>query len=129
MKKFITDNNVTVFYTQDITEWGHEFYNVPEDAELENREELELYPMGFAEIENKIVWIFIPPFPTSYNDILLTVAHELGHIVENGFKKNPPQKQRYFHKHEQKAVHYENFVKDAIEITKLIYDELCFRIK
>lgn len=47
---------------------------------------------------------------------------ELGHLVEGGFKKNPPNTQRYFKRHEEKAEHYANFVIDSFNITNKIFN-------
>ena len=124
MKRLNTDNHINVFILQDIEEWGREFYGMPQGAELENKVELECEPMGFSELESNTIWLFIPRNHVQFNDVFLTVAHELGHIITGGFKKNPPNKPRYAKRHEQKAEHYENFAKCLIEICDLIYDDL-----
>jgi len=58
----------------------------------------------------------------SFEDFLSTVSHELGHLVEGGFKKNPPEKERYNKKHEEKAEHYENFVMQSYYIAKELFE-------
>lgn len=74
---------------------------------------------GFTILDDRTIHFYIDPECT-FEDLLETVAHELGHLVEGGFKKNPPQKRRYHRRHEEKAEHYECFVMDSFNLTKLI---------
>lgn len=96
----------TINVCQDIYEWGREFYGVPENVELDNIEELTSTSMGFAMLEEKIIWVFIPK-GNKKECYRSTIAHEVGHIIEGGFKKNPAPRMNKLH--ELKAEHYENY--------------------
>lgn len=78
---------------------------------------------GFASIDLNMISIYVGP-NCEFKDLLSTTSHELGHLIEGGFKKNPPQKDRYFNKHEEKANHYENFVLDSYDLTNLIFSKI-----
>lgn len=108
--KFIVYNN-PIEFTSD-------FFIIPEDAVLND-----YIPTssGFACIPDNEIAIFKRD-DCSFDDLLSTIAHELGHLIEGGFKKNPPDKDRYWKRHEQKAEHYENFTMKAYRITKIIID-------
>ena len=93
---------------QDIEEWGKEFYGLPEGAEIDNRTELESECMGFAQPEDKEMWLFVPHHHKN-NDLSETIAHELGHLMT--FKSDD---------HEKRAEHYENFYKLVIRIRSRI---------
>jgi len=103
----------TINICQDIYEWGREFYNVPENTILDNIEELTSTSMGFSMIEEKEVWIFIPE-GNEKECYRSTIAHEVGHIIEGGFKKNPAPRMNMLH--EKKAEHYEQYFNLVMEI-------------
>jgi hypothetical protein len=118
MKSFNHNCYKIDIYTN-ITEWAKEFYGMSDDAILVNTEDVNNDYMGFAELENKKISIFIP---NNQNDLELSkvVAHEVGHIIEGGFKKNPAA--RMINLHERKAEHYENYfvlVNDIINKIKI----------
>jgi uncharacterized protein YjaZ len=62
-------------------EWAQEFYDMPQDAIIANKEEVLAECMGFAQIDDKEIWIFVPP-QYDLADLIQTIAHEVGHIVE-----------------------------------------------
>jgi len=76
---------------------------------------------GFVGLDDKIIRLYVG-LGCEFIDLFSTVSHELGHLIEGGFKKNPPHK--YFNKHEAKAEHYENFALDCYMLTNLIIDQL-----
>jgi hypothetical protein len=104
--KVLKEQDYTINVCTDIIEWAKEFYDMPDGAILANEDEVNTECMGFAQIEDKEVWIFVPK---EYNlkDLKETVAHEIGHIIDGGFKKNPAS--RMMKLHEVKADHYMNF--------------------
>jgi hypothetical protein len=109
MKKF-TVLGYRVNVCQDIEEWGKVFYDLPEDAKIDNKPELESECMGFAQPEDKEMWLFIPHY-YKHNDLSETIAHELGHLMT--FKTDDyPEEER----EEKKAEHYENFYKLVVRI-------------
>lgn len=117
MKTF-TCKGIKICYYSDPQEYAKKFVEIPEGAEIA----MEYLPKstGMAEIDTKTIHIFKGSC-CDFDELLSTVAHELGHIVEGGYKKNPPQKPRYDNKHEDKANHYEQFVMLARSITKNIF--------
>lgn len=112
----IGDIKVTLY--TDANEYAKEFFDIPDGAVLDT----ENLPdsAGFSCIDDNEIWIYMGD-DCSFEELLSTVSHELGHLVEGGFRKNPPQKRRYNKKHELKAEHYEHFVIKSYEISKLIY--------
>jgi hypothetical protein len=78
---------------------------------------------GFCTLDDKLIRLYIGE-GTTFREILALVGHELGHIVEGGFKKNPPDKTRYSRRHEQKACHYEIFSIDVYDISMNVSDIL-----
>lgn len=104
MEKFKIED-YTINVCRDIIEWGVFFYGIPEDAQIQNIEELTTESMGFAIIEDKEIFIFIPI--GNQNCYKSTIAHEIGHIIEGGFKKNPTPRMNKLH--EKKAEHYEYY--------------------
>ena len=106
---------------QDIYEWGKEFYGVPDNATLENIEELTSTSMGFSMLDEKIIWIFIPQ-GNKKECYSSTIAHEVGHIIEGGFKKNPAPRMNKLH--EVKAEHYENYFNLVTEIINTIQKDI-----
>lgn len=98
---------------QDIYEWGREFYDIHENLEIANLDELTSKSMGFANIEDKEIWVYIPD-NNPKEDYRLTIAHEIGHIIEGGFKRNPAPRMAKLH--EKKAEHYEEYFKTVMEI-------------
>lgn len=76
---------------------------------------------GFVSLEDKTIRIYVDP-KVNFDDLLETVSHEMGHLVEGGFKKNPPPTFFYAKKHEEKAKHYEKFVMDCYFLTRKIFE-------
>jgi len=113
MKSFSVQNyKVNVCY--DIDEWGKEFYGMPEGAEIDNRSELESECMGFAQPEDDEIWIFIPSVFDNA-DLLTTVAHEVGHVMEWKDSDYDDDKRE-----ECRAIHYEGFYLLVNRIIKTI---------
>lgn len=106
-------------------EWGKTFYDLPDNAVLDEDELKKLNGdiSGFANIEDKTIYLYLPMIDEE--ELEFTIAHEVGHIIEGGFKKNPPQKRRYDKKHEVKANHYEDYYKTV----KVIYNLVLGNIK
>jgi hypothetical protein len=71
---------------------------------------------------NEIVLLF--HYRADLKLILSYVSHELGHLIIGGYKTNPPYHKKFFHKHEAKADHYEQFVLLAWEISLKINNYL-----
>lgn len=112
--------DVTVNFYTNAQEYANDFFDMPDGAEIDD-----LYlpeSAGFASIDDKEIWIY-KRHDCTFEDLLSTVAHELGHLVEGGFKKNPPQTNRYDKKHELKAIHYENFTVKAYRIATELLKE------
>lgn len=121
--QLITYNDIIIeLYTDPI-----EFFNIKEKPLGEIPENwvfagiVDGKSSGFCILEDKTIFILIEK-NCPFEDLLATVSHELGHLVEGGFKKNPPNTQRYFKRHEEKAEHYENFVIDSFNITNKIFN-------
>ena len=104
--KILKEQDYTINICTDIIEWAKEFYNMPDGAELVNEDEVSSECMGFAQIDEKLVWIFVPK-EYDLRDLKETIAHEIGHVIDGGFKKNPAPRMRNLH--ENKANHYMNF--------------------
>jgi Zn-dependent peptidase ImmA (M78 family) len=113
MLKLEIEGQVVHFYT-DVLEYVHTFFVIPDNVVVDTNDIPE--SAGFASIDDNEIYIFASN-NCSFSDLLSTVAHELGHLVEGGFKKNPPQKQRHYKTHEKKACHYEDFVVKSFRIT------------
>jgi hypothetical protein len=107
MKQF-KEQEYTVNICTDIMEWGKEFYGMPDNAELDNRSELESECMGFSQIDDKEIWVFVPK-DASEEEIGETLAHEVGHIIVPEFITNPEQIDGNDELHEQKAEYYKNY--------------------
>jgi hypothetical protein len=107
MKQF-KEQEYTVNICTDIIEWAKEFYGMPDNAELDNRSELESECMGFSQIDDKEIWVFIPK-NASEEEIGETLAHEVGHIIVPEWTCNPEQIDGTEELHEQKAEFYENY--------------------
>ena len=124
MKSF-SHKGYTIEVFDDIKEWGITFYDMPENAVIEESffKEFNNEISGFANIEDKIIHLFI------YNkddliEIENTIAHEVGHIIEGGFKKSPPNKSRYDKRHELKANHYQDYYMLVRDIYELVIKNL-----
>lgn len=104
--RILQEGGYTVHVCTDIIEWAKEFYDMPDGAILANEEEVSKKCMGFAQPDGKLIWIFIPDV-YDLRDLKETIAHEVGHIVEGGFKKNPAA--RMLKLNELKANHYMDF--------------------
>jgi len=107
MKSF-TLGNIEVRVCTDIIEWAKEFYDMPQDSKLVNIEEVSQECMGFANIDDKIIWIFVPKHP-DIDDIKTTIAHEVGHIIEFNHQSNLEQIDENDEMHEAKANYYMNY--------------------
>lgn len=85
--KILKEQDYTINICTDIVEWAKEFYGMPEGATIANEEEVVNECMGFAQIEDKEIWVFVPK---EYNlkDLKETIAHEIGHIIELQYPKN-----------------------------------------
>lgn len=116
MKQIIIENFKINIY-RDIIEWGVEFYNMPSDAILENKKELESECMGFACPEDNLMSIFICQYP-KYRELEKTVAHELGHLIT--FNRNPLDVNEEYE--EKKAEHYEWFWEMVDNILDAIHE-------
>ncbi len=92
----------------DIEEWAKKFYDMPDGAIIENRKEMESECMGFSEISENKLWIFLPKKYKEY-DFESTVAHEVGHLIEFKYKENPHTGEENDDFHEEKANHYESY--------------------
>lgn len=106
------EQDYTVNICTDIMEWGREFYDLddlPEDAVLANREELESQCMGFANIEDKEIWVFVSN-DFDEEELGETIAHEIGHIIETGFTEDGDP--------EEKAEFYESFYSTVRKVLK-----------
>ncbi len=106
--KTIKEQDYTINICTDIIEWAKEFYDMPDGAELVNEKEVSSECMGFAQLDEKLVWVFVPK-EYCLNDLKETIAHEIGHIVEMEYPKNPEQIEANDERHEMKADHYMNF--------------------
>ena len=102
----LKEQDYTINICTDIFEWAKEFYGMPDDAELVNEDEVNNKCMGFAQLNEKLVWVFVPK-EYDLKDLKETIAHEIGHIINGGFKNNPAPRMRNLH--EKKADHYMNF--------------------
>lgn len=116
--KTLKDQDYTINICRNIVEWAKEFYGMSEDEELANEDELSSECMGFASIDEKIIWIFVPD-NYSIKDLKETIAHEIGHIIEAGYQTNPEQVDENDELHEAKAEHYMNFY---ILVDKIVND-------
>lgn len=120
MQEFEFEGRVVRLYTD-----AREFVDAPEKpfgdipAEWEP-DASECQSTGFTTLDDKIIRVFVSP-DCPFDDLLSTCAHELGHLVEGGFRKNPPDKPRWFNRHEAKAEHYENFVLSAYRMAVSIW--------
>ena len=119
MKTFTLENTKVTLYTN-VEEYIKDFYDPPEGAVLDTNNLPET--AGFACIETNEIWIYKSE-TCNFEELLSTVAHELGHLIEGGYKKNPPQKRRYDKKHELKAIHYEDFALKAYRIATTLFKE------
>ena len=119
--KTLKEQDYTINICTDIIEWAKDFYGMPDGAELANEDEVSSECMGFAQLDEKLIWIFIPE-DYSLGDLKETIAHEIGHIIEIEYPINPEQIESNDKLHELKANHYMNFylLVDKI-ITDVIY--------
>jgi hypothetical protein len=118
MKRFELEGINVKFYT-DPLEFCKDYYEIPENAELDRNNLPE--SAGFACIVDNEIAIQIRN-DCSFFELFSTVSHEVGHLIEGGFKKNPPDKNRYFKKHEQKAEHYEQFAIKSYRIAEFLFN-------
>lgn len=106
----------------DIIEWAKKFYDMPDGAELVNKEEVSSECMGFALIDEKKVWIFVPK-DYQLQELKATISHEIGHIIEMKHAINPEQIEDNLELHEIKANYYMNFY---LIVDSIVSKVLCF---
>ena len=106
--KTLKEQDYTINICTDIIEWAKEFYGIPDGAELANEDEVSSECMGFAQLDEKLVWVFVPN-EYDIKDLKETIAHEIGHIVEMEYPTNPEQIEANDELNEMKADHYMNF--------------------
>lgn len=116
--KQIQFKDISVKVYTNAVEYTNDWFEMPKGAILDENSVPK--SAGMADIEGKEIAIFTTKL-CSFDDLLSTVAHELGHLVKNGFTKNPPQKPRYNKRHELKADHYESFAIDSYRLSHQIY--------
>lgn len=119
----IKHKGYTLNLCTDIIEWAKTFYGMPEDSELDNREELEKECMGFSSLDDKEIWIFVPK-NCKAEEFESTIAHEVGHIIEFKHPTNPEQIEENDELHEQKAEHYEQYYMLVRELVRISNKEL-----
>ena len=78
---------------------------------------------GICDVKNREIYFYIND-GAEYDEILEVVSHELGHIVEGGFKNNPDGND--FEANKEKANHYQDFVMTSHKITEILYDMDCY---
>ncbi len=105
----------TINICTDILEWAKEFYAMPDGATLANEEEVKSECMGFAQIDDKEIWIFVPQ-EYDMMDLKETISHEMGHIVEFKYPNNVEQIESNRELHELKADHYMDYYMVTDEI-------------
>lgn len=118
------------------TDWVEFFslHNCPFDSEhylsckqeLRNEKGQQCFSTGFAGLDDKIIRVLaLPNCP--FLCLFETISHELGHLIEGGFKKNPPiYDPKYNNKHEEKAEHYEKFAMNCYALTNKTLKKLEF---
>lgn len=104
----LKEQEYTINICIDIIEWAKELYGMPEDAELINPLGLSRDCMGFAQIDEKIIWVFIPK-KYRLKDLKSVIAHEVGHIIEMKYPANPDETEEAAELHEMKADYYMDF--------------------
>jgi hypothetical protein len=119
--KTITFKDISIGLYTDPESFARKFYDVPENAILD----MESLPdsAGFSELDEKQIWIYVGKL-CSFEELLSTVSHEMGHIVTGGFTNNPPSDEKYDYLHEEKADHYEQFVMNSYELAKIIEENV-----
>ncbi len=115
----IKDYTINIY--QEIYEWAYEFYGIPKYAELVDVEELTSVSMGFSVLEDKQLSVYIPN-GNKKECYRSTIAHEVGHIIEGGFKHNPAP--RMLKLHEKKAEHYEQYFNIVMEIIDYVENNI-----
>ena len=98
--------------------FANDFFDIPDGAILDKT----ALPTtaGFACVDDNEIWIYKSKEST-FIDLLLTVSHELGHLVEYGYDMNILKEEGYEYANEIKANHYESFVDKAYKITTELY--------
>lgn len=104
-----------ITYCTDLKEWGKEFYGL-EGNEMISEEHTDFY-MGFAILDDNEIFLYEPKTKDD-QELQLLIAHEIGHLVELEYPKNPETND--YEVHEAKANHYEAFYKLVQEIFKKI---------
>lgn len=117
MKKVEVEGVQISYYTSE-KEWIEEFYGDLPEGYLIDAKSLP-NSTGFASLNPEEIFI-LRTSRSEFEDLLSTVAHELGHIVSGGYETNPPDNEEFADEHEKKAEHYENFVMKAYKITNAL---------
>lgn len=117
--KALIEQDYVINICTDIIEWAKEFYAMPEGAEIANEEEVSSECMGFAAIDTRAIWLFIPK-----EDLKEIIAHEVGHIIELKYPNNFEQGDENDELHELKADHYMNYYLLVDTIVKNVVLEL-----
>jgi hypothetical protein len=119
--KTIKEQGYTISICTDFNEWVKEFYEIAEGCIVMPYDQDDKECMGFAEITEKEIWVFLPK-DYSLKDLKETVAHEIGHIIEMEHPTNPPE-DAADELHELKADHYMNFFMLVDKIVERIIDK------
>jgi len=113
-------NGIQINIYNDLLKYGKEFLGVPDGAHAD----VEGSDMtgGCASIEHNSISFYVNP-NHSFDELLETVAHELGHLITGGYEKNPPDEDGYSEEHEKKANHYQEFTMDAYKLAKKLHSD------
>lgn len=117
MKK-LQYKGISILVYTDEQQYVNDYFDLPPDAVLD----VDSLPesAGFADIDGNEIAIYKNKI-ASFDDLLSTVAHEMGHLITGGYSENPPREEGYDELHEAKAEHYETFTVDAYQVSKMIY--------
>lgn len=122
MEQFI-EEGYTINVCTDIIEWAKEFYGMPDGAIIVNQSEVDNECMGFAQIDDKEIWVFVSK-PYLVSDLKEIVSHEIGHIIELNHTINPDENDEELH--EIKADYYMHYfmLTDKIinKIIEIVHD-------
>jgi hypothetical protein len=127
MKKALKYNGIKISVWTDAKKFfnmkGKPFGDMPKDTDYDSMVIEGGFSSGFCTLKDKHIR-FLVQANCPFDDLLSIVSYEMGHLIEGGYSKNPPEKSRYFNKHELKAEHYEKFVMDCYKLTLKIYTAL-----
>ncbi len=77
--------------------------------------------MGFAQIEYKEIWVFVPKI-YELNDLKGVISHEIGHIIEMKYSTTPENIEGNEELHELKADFYMDFY---LLVDKVVTNVMC----